>query len=113
MHTHKDRGINVDLTTDIAANYTWKPPLATQQNDDSLEGPEGITDEDIEEAFAELDQHSVGEGTLDPEIEGHEIDAAKEYDFDEFEWVNRGLVPTAFEVEVVVPASSGNINWDI
>jgi len=76
--TRKDRGINVDLATDIAANYTWTPPLATPQNDDSLEGPEGITDEDFEKAIAELDQHSAAEGTLDREIEGHEIDAAKE-----------------------------------
>lgn len=114
MHTRKDRGINVDLATDIAANFTWTPPLATQQHDDSLEGPEGITDEDIEEAFAELDQRSADASPLDPVIEGHENDAAKAYDFDELERVNRGFVPTAFEVEVeVVVPTSGNTNWDI
>jgi hypothetical protein len=82
--------------------------LSTQQNADSLEGPKGITNEDIEEAFGELDQCSADASPLDPAIEGHEIDAAKEYDFDELEWVNKGLVPTVFEVEVVVVVCNGS-----
>jgi hypothetical protein len=50
-------------------------------------------DNEDEEAFVELDQRSADASPLDPAIEGHEIDAAKAYDFDELERVNRGFVP--------------------
>ena len=37
---------------------TWTPPLAARQTEISLEGPEAITDEELEAAFAELEQRN-------------------------------------------------------
>ena len=116
MHTRNEIGINVDLVSDLETNFTWTPPLATstQQTEVSLEGPEGITDDDIDTAFADLEKRSPDTSVLDPEIEGAEIEAGKVYDFDEFARVENGVVPTRFEddVRVVVPAS-GDTNWNI
>ena len=84
MHTHNKPGINVDLATDIETNFTWKPPLTTKESDVSLEGPESITDEELEAAFVKLEQGPTDGSVLDPEIEGDEIEAGKVYDLEEF-----------------------------
>ena len=114
MHTHNKPGINVDLAMDIKTNLTWKSPLTTKESDVSLEGPESITDEELEAAFAELEQGPTDGNVLDPEIEGDEIEAGKVYDLEEFARVENGVVPSAFEedVQVIVPPS-GDTNWDI
>jgi hypothetical protein len=56
MHTRNEPGINVDLTADLKTNFTWTPPLATQQTDSEIDlaGPESITEDDIDAAFIEL-----------------------------------------------------------
>ena|ERR1700735_61175 len=113
MHTHNEPSVNVDLATDIETNFTWKLPLTTKESDVSLEGPESITDEELEAAFAELEQGPTDGNVLDPEIED-EIEAGKVYDLKEFTRVKNGVVPSAFEedVQVIVPAS-GDTNWNI
>ena len=113
MHTHNEPSVNVDLATDIETNFTWKLPLTTKESDVSLEGPESITDEELEAAFAELEQGPTDGNVLDPEIED-EIEAGKVYDLEEFSRVENGVVPSAFEedVQVIVPASE-DTNWDI
>ena len=113
MHTHNKPGINVDLAMDIKTNFTWKSSLTTKESDVSLEGPESITDEELEAAFAELEQGPTDGNVLDPEIED-EIEAGKVYDLKEFTRVKNGVVPSAFEedVQVIVPAS-GDTNWNI
>ena len=100
MHTHNKPGINVDLATDIETNFTWKLPLTTKKSDVSLEGPESITDEELEAAFAELEQGPTDGNVLDPEIEGDEIEAGKVYDLKEFTQVENGVVLSAFEEDV-------------
>ena len=79
-----------------------------------LAGPESITEDNINAAFAELEQRSPNTSALDPEIEGDKIEADKVYNFHEFVQVENGVVPASFEddVRVVVPAS-GDTNWDI
>jgi hypothetical protein len=116
MHTRNEPSINVDLAADLKMNFMWTPPLATQQTDSEIDlaGPESITEDDIDAAFIELEQHSLNMSTLDPEIEGDKIEADKVYNFHEFARVENGVVPTSFEDDicVVVPAS-GDTNWDI
>ena len=115
MHTRNEPGLNIDLSADLETNFTWTPPLAARQTEISLDGPEAITDEELEAAFAELEQRdSTDARRLDPVIEGDEIEAGRVYDLDEFARVEKGVIPSTFEddVEVVVPAS-GDTNWDI
>ena len=115
MHTGKEPGLNVDLSADLETNFTWTLPLAAQQTEISLEGPEAITDEELEAAFAELEQLDLTDArTLDPVIEGNKIEAGRVYDLDEFARVEKGVILSTFEddVEVVVPASE-DTNWDI
>jgi hypothetical protein len=61
------------------------PPLATSvsANSTDLDGPESISVEELEAAFAELEQVNRGtqEGALDPWLDGEEILAGKVYDF--------------------------------
>ena len=116
MHTRTNGGINVDLATDMQHNFTWTPPLASlSHRDDDLEGPESITDEDIDAASAEIEQRNAGNATnVDPVIEGAEIEAAKVYDLEEFEQVEKGVVPKAFKDEVqVIVLAAGAVDWDI
>jgi len=115
MHTGKEPGLNVDLSADLKTNFTWTPPRAARQTEISLEGLEAITDKELEAAFVELEQcNSTDARTLDPVIEGNEIEAGRVYDLDEFARVEKGVIPSTFEddAEVVVPAS-GDTNWDI
>ncbi|KAG2063785.1 hypothetical protein BDR04DRAFT_1163308 [Suillus decipiens] len=54
--TDAQPGINVDIAADLEANFAWAPPFATQtQNvDDDLAGPESISLDEIDAAFALL-----------------------------------------------------------
>lgn len=114
MHTRENGGINVDLATDIADNFTWTPPLSTGQPEVSLEGPESITDAELDAAFDEIETRNAERPSVDPTIEGVDIEAGKAYDFEEFERVDKGVVPEAFEDKVeVISSSSGAVNWDI
>lgn len=115
MHTRENRGIDVELVTDLQENFTWTPPLSIRNPDDDLAGPESITDEDIDTAFDELEKRSA-ESSIDPELEDGDImtEGARAYDFEEFDRVERGMVPKAFDedVENFVVASAG-ADWDI
>ena len=105
--TRNEPGLNIDLSADLKTNFTWTPPLAARQTEISLEGPEAITDEELEAAFAELEQRdSTDARRLDLVIEGDKIEAGRVYDLDEFARVEKGVIPSTFEddVEVVVPA---------
>jgi hypothetical protein len=101
MHTQKDGGVDVDLAQDLETNFTWMPPLATSvsANSANLEGPGSISVEELEAAFAELEQVNRGtqEAALDPQLDGQEISAGKVYDFSELDQVEKGLLPMAFE----------------
>ncbi|KAG1848097.1 hypothetical protein DFJ58DRAFT_796925 [Suillus subalutaceus] len=56
MHTSAQPGINVDVAADLEANFAWAPPLAsqTQNINDDLAGPESISLDEIDAAFALL-----------------------------------------------------------
>ncbi|KAG2354167.1 hypothetical protein BDR07DRAFT_1614420 [Suillus spraguei] len=57
MHTGAQPGINVEIAADLEANFAWAPPLApqTQNVDDDLAGPESISLNEIDAAFALLE----------------------------------------------------------
>ena len=81
-----------------------------------MEGPESISEEEIEAAFAELEQLNRGtqEAALDPQLDGQEISAGKVYDFVELDQVDKGLVPTAFEDDNdQIGTESASGSWDI
>ena len=118
MHTRKDGRIDVDLAKDLETNFTWTPPLATNvsANSADLEGPESISEEEIEAAFAELEQLNRGtqEAALDPQLDGQVISVGKVYDFVELDRVDKGLVPTAFEDDNdQIGTESASGSWDI
>ncbi|KAL7284481.1 hypothetical protein ACG7TL_001772 [Trametes sanguinea] len=57
MHTRNSKGLDLDKLTSLTTNWTLNTPSASENTDeDALQGPEGITSEDIDRAFAELDQ---------------------------------------------------------
>jgi hypothetical protein len=114
MHTCKAGGINVGLAADILQNFTWTPPLAPQ-SDNNLEGPEAITDEDIEAAFTDIEWRDVEtRSNIDPIIEGSKVEAAKVYDLEVLTQVEKGLAPGAFNDKIrVVDMTAGATNWDI
>ena len=118
MHTRKDPGVDVQLATDLETNFTWTPPLATNRfvNGGDLEGPEGISEEDIDAAFAELEEQNRNseETAIDPWLDGHEITAGKVYDFAELDHVDKGIVPATFNEDMdQIGTESASGSWDI
>ncbi|KAG1857413.1 hypothetical protein F4604DRAFT_1906481 [Suillus subluteus] len=108
-------GINIDVAADLEANFAWAPPLATQtQNiDDDLAGPESISLDEIDVAFALLEhEKEVMEQVLD---DGNEVLEGQVYDFAELEHVDQGLLPKSVDDEVIVVdhTSHDDRQWDV
>ncbi|KAG1721767.1 uncharacterized protein EDB91DRAFT_1256382 [Suillus paluster] len=117
LSTQNNVGIDTDLATDLNANFTWTPPLASRsQVDNELEGPESLTEDEVAAAFDEIEQ-CIAEfpSAIDPQLEGYEILAGKVYDITELEQVDKGIVPTAFEddVQQVGSDSEDGLSWDM
>ncbi|KAG2050766.1 hypothetical protein BDR06DRAFT_959946 [Suillus hirtellus] len=64
MHTNAQPGINIDVAADLEAKFAWAPPLApqTQNIDDDLAGPESISLDEIDAAFALLEREKEAMG---------------------------------------------------
>jgi len=91
MDTNAQPGINIDVAADLEANFAWAPPLApqTQNIDDDLAGPESISLNEIDAAFALLEcEKDVFE--REP-IDGNEVLEGQVYDFATLEQVEQGL----------------------
>jgi hypothetical protein len=106
------------LATDLDANFTWTPPLASQSDaDNMLEGPESLTEDEVAAAFDEIEQRIAESpaSAIDPQLDGHEILAGRIYDFAELEQVDKGIVPGAFEddVQQVGSDSEEGMSWDV
>ncbi|KAG2051997.1 hypothetical protein BDR06DRAFT_958343 [Suillus hirtellus] len=58
MHSNAQPGINIDVAADLEAKFACAPPLApqTQNIDDDLAGPESISLDEIDAAFALLER---------------------------------------------------------
>ncbi|KAG1879846.1 hypothetical protein F4604DRAFT_1954190 [Suillus subluteus] len=107
--------INVDVAADLEANFAWAPPLApqTQNIDDDFAGPESISLDEIDAAFALLEhEKEVMERVLD---DGNEVLEGQVYDFAELEHVDRGLLPKSVDDEVIVVdhTSHDDGQWDV
>ncbi|KAG2073433.1 hypothetical protein BDR04DRAFT_1141238 [Suillus decipiens] len=93
MHTGAQPGIHVDIAADLEANFAWAPPLApqTQNVDDDLAGPESISLDEIDAAFALLEHEKESmERVL---IDGlDEVLEGQVYDFAELEYVDQCLL---------------------
>jgi hypothetical protein len=83
----------MDLATDLDANFTWTPPLASQsQVDDELEGPENLMEDEVAAAFDEIRQYIVEfPSANDPQLEGFKILVGHVYDLAELEQVDKGI----------------------
>ena len=93
MHTHNEPGLNVNLWADLKTNFTWTPPLAAQQTKICLKDPKAITDEELEVAFAKLEQCNLTDAwTFNPVIKGNNIEAKKVYNLNEFARVEKCMI---------------------
>jgi hypothetical protein len=118
MHTRNGGGIDTDLATDLNINFTWTPPLASISHiDDTLEGPESITEDEVAAALDEIELRIRESPTsvIDPRLDGQEILVGKVYDFVELEQVDKGIAPTVFEddVQQVGFDSDDGTSWDV
>ncbi|KIO06269.1 hypothetical protein M404DRAFT_138850 [Pisolithus tinctorius Marx 270] len=121
MHTQPTPGIDTELAADLERTFSWVPPLAanTHDPDDYLAGPESITDEELVEAFVEL-EHEKAEACmsdvdqLDDGALSRVLDGGL-YAWDELDHVDKGLAPRGFREEVTAlkKASEGSTTWDI
>ncbi|KAI6143116.1 hypothetical protein BKA82DRAFT_29649 [Pisolithus tinctorius] len=91
----------------------------TGADDDYLTGPELITDDDVAEAFDDLEPQrveAVMAGDL-PAYEGlkQQVLQGMVYSWEELEHVEMGLPPTGFHVDVsaIQQASGSTVGWDI
>lgn len=116
MHTGAQPGINVEIAADLEANFAWAPPLApqTENIDDDLAGPESISLDEIDAAFALLEHEKESmERVL---IDGlDEVLEGQVYDFAELECVDQGLLPKSVDDEIIVVDHSAKDDerWDV
>ncbi|KAI0070504.1 hypothetical protein K474DRAFT_1713277 [Panus rudis PR-1116 ss-1] len=127
MHTRETPGINVGLATDLDEGFVWTPPLTVTDNIDrnnaeELMGPEGITEEELDEYIKELNvlakqtAEADGNAGIDPlllEDEALEVDQV--YSFEELEKVDKGIEPTPLKntVRAADTTTSGEASWDV
>jgi hypothetical protein len=113
MHTNAQPGINIDVAADLEADFAWAPPLAPQNIDDDLAGPESISLDEIDAAFALLEcEKDVFE--REP-IDGNEVLEGQVYDFAALEQVDQGLAPKSVDDEIMVVerTSRNDGQWDV
>ncbi|CDO74562.1 hypothetical protein BN946_scf184931.g1 [Trametes cinnabarina] len=112
MHTRDSKGLDLDKLTSLTTNWTLNTPSASENTDeDALQGPEGITSEDIDRAFAELDQIRMEDGSGD----GLSDDVAVEtvYAVSELAKVQAGEgIKPIEEVAAEHDGAPGSSQWD-
>ncbi|KAH7905944.1 hypothetical protein BJ138DRAFT_1225824 [Hygrophoropsis aurantiaca] len=122
MHTQLEPGIDISVATDLEATFSWVPPLAAESldSDDYLAGPESIAEEELDQAFDELDREkaeAAAAGVSDKVIDNtHGVLAGKIYDWVELERVDKGTKPVGFneEINVLSMSSEGAADaWDV
>lgn len=61
MHTQLEPGIDISVATNLKATFSWVPPFAAESHDsdDYLGGPESIAEEELDQAFDELDREKA------------------------------------------------------
>ncbi|KAF8837240.1 hypothetical protein BDN67DRAFT_1014046 [Paxillus ammoniavirescens] len=123
MHTCPHLGIDTDLVDELVKIFTWVPPLAAEsdESEESLSGPEAITDEELVEAFDAID-HEKAEAhqaevmsTVDPDLEldGNEVLKGKVYDWKELQVVNKGTMPMEFVEDISVLDKAAGGQWNM
>jgi hypothetical protein len=117
MHTRTESGINVDLVNDLNKTFTWTPPFSLQSDndDDLLAGPEGLTLDDIDAAFEELEDElrKEKEALGDQDVDGGEILEGGIYDFAELAKIDAGEAPKPANEDIEVIGSADNDDWDV
>ncbi|KAG2126370.1 uncharacterized protein EDB93DRAFT_1257539 [Suillus bovinus] len=94
MHTNAQPGINIDVAADLKANFAWAPLTPQTQNvDDDLAGPESISLDEINTAFALLEHDAM-------EQELH---------------VDQGLAPKSVDNKIILVdhTSHNDGQWDV
>jgi hypothetical protein len=110
MHTRTKSEINVDLVNDLDKSFTWTPPFSLQSDndDDLLAGPEGLTLDDIDAAFEELENElrKEKEALGDQDVDGGEILKDGIYDFAELAKIDAGEAPKPASEDIEVIGSA-------
>ena len=97
-HIRPEAGLNLELSKDLEDTWTITPTLATRPADEQLTTPEDITLEELEKAFARLEEEKKEENMQ--EVNGEEVLEGAVYSFEEYEKAIRGTAPTTFQVQV-------------
>ncbi|KAF9232293.1 hypothetical protein BU15DRAFT_81381 [Melanogaster broomeanus] len=107
---------------ELAKTFTWTPPLAAESDEDYLAGPESITDEELAEAFEQVDYENnspSGTQVIDPDLnllDENEVLEGRVYSWAELELVDKGTKPTGFEEDITIidkSAALGSTTWNI
>ncbi|KAG1819086.1 uncharacterized protein BJ212DRAFT_1298355 [Suillus subaureus] len=99
---------------DLEASFVWAPPLSTEPSnaDDLLAGPESILPDDIAAEFAALEELKRTEKVQN--INEVEVLGENDFDFDELDRVEQGIIPQAILEEVEVVGYNGEDDrWDL
>jgi hypothetical protein len=118
MHTRENGRINMALATEIETSFTIydgtsSKPIEGEEEDD-LRGLEDITLEELEEAFAAVEDGDVT--SLDPELASNEteVNIGQVFSLEELDHVEKRMAPMAFEDEIQpVDKVSDAVDWDI
>lgn len=97
MHTHSTPGIDNELVNELQDNFSWTGPLATEtpSDDGNIEGPESVSLDEIDAAFAALEsevQLDIENGNTGPGGSSGVL-AGGIYDFGELDKLDKGLAP--------------------
>lgn len=127
MHTRDSPGINSALADDLEQTFSFTPPLhvpsvASNGDEGNLEGPESITEEEIDGWFTELESDTaaaaseVTPGVVDQLARTEDTGVDEVFSFTELARVEKGLAPTSFEEDMDIQTSRGGENaagWDV
>lgn len=120
MHTRPEHGLDTALADELQRSFAWEPPLAgasRNSDDESLAGPESITDEELLEEFDRFENEMLeSRGSQEGTGEVPDIFKGDVIDWNELEKVDKGITPTGFveEIDVVARGSQGmEPGWNI
>ncbi|KAF9245047.1 hypothetical protein BU15DRAFT_59203 [Melanogaster broomeanus] len=109
-------GIDTELADELAKTFIWVPSLVSGSDDseDSLAGPEAVTDEELEEAFDTTDREKTEtprEVTVTIGSVASEVLEGRAYDWNELKVVNKGTVSPIchsadrLDLEIILPTT--------
>ena len=108
--------MHIDLVTEIETSFTIQDTTLSGsiQEEEDLQGPEDITLEELDEAFAVVEEDN--NALVDPALTGDkaEIHVEQVFSLEELDHIEKGMTPTPFEDEIrPVDSTSDAADWDV